>query len=90
MIYNRNDMKMDHLDHQDIAILTDMSLSMTTFLMGRILSKDESDLFFESNKERLRLQGLPEDKINKLSIEMVNVVDKIREMYNHQLNPMQG
>ena len=70
------------MDHQDIAILADMSLSMATLLMGKILSENESDMFFEDNKTRLRLQGLPEDKINKLSNEMSNAVNKLREMYN--------
>ena len=77
------------MDHQDIAILTDMSLSMSTFLMAKVLSKDESNLFFEAIKDRLRLQELPEDKINKLSTEMSNAVDKIREAYNQQLNHIQ-
>ena len=65
------------MDKEDISILLDMALSMATYIMAKCFTSGEIAIFFEAHKDRLRLQGFEENKINRLSTEMMGAVTKL-------------
>ncbi len=69
------------MDTTDAGILIDMTLSMATCLMARVFTMPETTAIFEAQKERLILQGFKEDKIDKLSSQLLEAIAMMNKLW---------
>jgi len=65
--------------NEQLGILVDLSLCMSTFMFGLLVSKEKSDEFFGEIKGRYKRQGMDENITNETINEMKEIVDVFRK-----------